>query len=58
MSREPIELRFAWQKEDDTHIQSGIYVFDISTIQDVIDLAKKCKDVPDWVEIPINKGVE
>lgn len=58
MSREPVELRFAWQKEDGTHIQSGIYVFDMCTIQDVIDLAKKSKDVPDWVEISIEKEVK
>lgn len=58
MSREPIEVRFAWQKEDGVHVQTGIYLFNTSTIQEVIDFAKGCKDTPDWVEIAIDQNDE
>ena len=57
MSREPIELRFAWQKDGGVHVQPNIYLFNTSTIQDVIDLAKRCDVPPDWVEIATEQDV-
>lgn len=58
MSREPVELRFAWQKGDAIHVQTGIYLFNTKTIQEVIDFAKGCENPPDWVEIATEQDEE
>ena len=52
MSREPVELRFAYQMDDGrVEVHTGTYLFNTSTIADVIELAKCCENPPDWVEI-------
>lgn len=51
--REPIELRFAWQKEDGIHIQSGIYVFDDMTLKEVVNWARELDNSPDWIELNV-----
>lgn len=54
MSREPVELRFAWQKEDGVHVHTGIYLFDNTTIRELIEFARSCEEErPDWVEISV-----
>jgi hypothetical protein len=59
MSREPVELRFAYQRGDGkVEVHTGIYLFNTSTIQDVIDLARQCDNPPDWVEIAITQDKE
>lgn len=56
--REPVELRFAWQKDDEVNVQPNIYLFSSDTIQDVIDFARQCDNPPDWVEIAITQDKE
>ena len=54
VKRRPIELRWAYdQKDGSVLVQTGIYLFNTSTLQDVYDLAKRSSScpVPDFVEL-------
>ena len=53
MSRKPIELRFAYEQNDGTVlVQTGYYLFNTSTLQQVYELAKRAgDDMPDFIEL-------
>ena len=54
MGREPVEVKFAYDQHDGSVlIQSGIYLFNTSTLDNVAELALGSENVPDYVEIPI-----
>ena len=54
VKRKPIEVRFAYdQKDGSVLVQTGIYLFNTSTLQDVYNLAKRSSScpVPDFIEL-------
>ena len=53
MSRKPIELRFAYEQNDGTVlVQTGYYLFNTATLQQVYELAKRAGgDMPDFIEL-------
>lgn len=56
MGREPVEIRFAYDQNDGSVlIQTGIYLFNTSTLDNVAELALRSDDVPDYVEVPITQ---
>ena len=60
MGRKTIELRAIWNLSDGTEgVQTGIYVFNTTTLQECIDLMKGYADrgekVPDRIEFSTNE---
>ena len=54
VKRKPIEVRFAYdQKDGSVLVQTGIYLFNTSTLQDVYNLAKRSSScpMPDFIEL-------
>ena len=59
--RKPIELRFAYNQDDGTVlVQTGIYLFNTSTLQQVYELARRSQSlpVPDFIEMDISQFEE
>lgn len=59
----PVELRAVWKNQDGTEkVQTGIYVFDNTTIKEVRDLMmcyrSRGEDVPDYIEIDVTDDEE
>ena len=54
MKRKPIEIRFAWNQPDgNVLVQTGIYIFNTMTLQEVYELAKRSENPPDFIEMDI-----
>lgn len=52
--RFPVELRFVYRTpEGPEMVQTGIYLFNTSTLQQVADLAMRCDEVPEYIELDI-----
>lgn len=57
MGREPVELRFVYNNQNDCTalVQTGIYVFNTSTLDQVAELAFRREEIPDYVEVPLDQ---
>ena len=59
MGRRPVEVRFAYQQDDgDVLVQTGIYVFEDTTLADLRRLAERSKEVPDFIELHLDQFKE
>lgn len=56
MGRRPVEVRFAYQQDDgDVLVQTGIYVFEDTTLADLRRLAERSREVPDFIEFHLDQ---
>lgn len=59
MGRRPVEVRFAYQQDDgDVLVQTGIYVFEDTTLADLRRLAERSREVPDFIEFHLSQFEE
>lgn len=59
MGRRPVEVRFAYQQDDgDVLVQTGIYVFEDTTLADLRRLAERSREVPDFIEFHLDQFAE
>lgn len=56
MGRRPVEVRFAYQQDDgDVLVQTGIYVFEDTTLADLRRLAERSREAPDFIEFHLDQ---
>lgn len=58
MSKETVEICFAYSDDEKLEIQNGIYVFADWTIKQLIEFAKNCDNMPDFIEIGTDQFME
>ena len=59
MKRRPIEIRFAFNQPDgQILVQTGIYLFNTTTLQEVYDFVQRCDDKPDFIELHMEQFEE
>ena len=58
MIRKPMEIRFAYAKGDKVEIVNGIYRFEDTTLKEVVEFAKSCREIPDWIELGVTEDEE
>ena len=59
MSRKTIEIRMAWNLPNGSvGVQTGVYVFEDTTLKQVYDLVKDMENRPDFIEMDIGQFEE